>query len=66
MNNEVRNEFLEKYVSGKDPAQRLQEIISLLDQYSIKEKLKQRITDYKVKAQSLLNDLPINDQQKMN
>lgn len=64
MNNEVRNEFLEKYVSGKDPAQRLQEIISLLDQYSIKEKLKQRITDYKVKAQSLLNDLPINDQQK--
>lgn len=64
MNNEVRNEFLEKYVSGKDPAQRLQEVISLLDQYSIKEKLKQRITDYKVKAQSLLNDLPINDQQK--
>jgi len=64
MNAEVRNRFLEKYVSGKDPAQRLQEVASLLSQYSIKEKLKQRITNYKLKAQSLLDDLAINDEQK--
>lgn len=59
-----RKEFLEKYGSGDIPEKRLEEVVIKLNQYSIKEKLKQRISTYKLRAHSLLNELMITDEQK--
>jgi len=61
---ENRTEFLNNYVINENPALRLQEITILLDQYQVKEKLKQRISEYKLKAHLLLNSLELNPVQK--
>lgn len=64
MNLDDRKEFLEKYVSGHNPEKRLEEVAFKLNQHSVKEKLKQRISTYKHKAYAILSELTITDEQK--
>lgn len=65
MNIQGRNDFLKNYMLIKDPVLRLNTVTSLLNEYNIKEKLKQRISEYKLKAHLLLSALTLNPAQKL-